>query len=198
MSVDYQQYLRLDLDFEGASVRDLLASRVGLASVSMLTLLFAVAVRAVTGSAIGRPMHPVTVLGLLGGLLAGSVVAWIIGIGVDAGAEERLRLRGLQYAHVAYGTVAGGLFPWVYHGWMGAEGGMFVAFPGALHSGHVYSMLLFAVAGAVYLGVGVIGGVGDYLRQWGAILGMYVIYGMVLGVWMGLSEPLWYALLGLR
>lgn len=176
----------------------LLASPVGLGFLSVVTLALLILGRAAVGAAFGLGMHPVTPLALIGGFVGGSVMAWIIGVGIDATGEDVLRLRVLQYVHVAYATFAGGLFPWAYRWWMGAPGQVFVEFPFALHSAHAWSMLLFAVAGGGYLAVGSIGGVGNYLRQWGAILGMYVIYGMVFGVWMRLCRPVWYVLIGLR
>ena len=56
---------------------------------------------------------------------------------------------------------------------------------------------MFVVAGFVYLAVGTVGGVGSNLRQWGAIYGMYMAYGVVLGVWVGLSQALWYVVLSI-
>lgn len=165
-------------------------------AVAGVTLALLAGVRVALGSVMSGP-HPITWIALSGGFLGGAVMAELIDLGIDAAPAEMLRLRGLEFAHLLYGSLVGAAYPWLYNIVWSSGDVWFVTFPQGLHSAQSLATLMFVVAGFVYLAIGTIGGVGSNLRQWGAIYGMYMAYGIVLGVWVGLSQALWYALLGI-
>lgn len=198
MSAELQRYLDVDVDLGSLEMDQLLQTRLWLGIVSVVTLVVFLLVRVLAGAIFGNPMHEITALGLVGGFLGGAIMAYIIGVGIEAAPSELPQLRALQYSHVVYGTLAGGVFPWFYVGLTHGGGQWVIRYPGSIHAGQSYAILLFALAAAVYYGLGALGGLGENLRQWGAIVGMYLVYGVFLGMFLGLSLPLWYVLLGVR
>lgn len=177
--------------FDGGdvSLTELLVTPYGYGFVVVLSAALLLLVR-VGLNGVYRPMHPVTAWAWTGGLLGGAIVSYVIGVGITVTKNELPRLRGLQWAHVMYGTLGGAVFPWAYASWMGARGSEFAAFPATLHTGQAWGMVMFVLAAAVYYLLGALGGLGNNLRQWGAIVGMYLVYGVFLGLWMGFYTPL--------
>jgi hypothetical protein len=168
----------------------LLVTTPGYAAVALLSAGLMLLLRLGLTPVIGDPIHPVTAWAWAGGFLGGAIMSYVIGVGITVTKDELPRLRTLQWTHLIYGVAGGTVYPWMYRIPMGAPGETFAAFPATLHTGQAWGMLMFVVAALAYYLAGTIGGVGDNLRQWGAIVGTYLVYGVVLGVWMGFWTPL--------
>jgi hypothetical protein len=182
-------YLNTDAGSDLRAV-DLLVSPYGYAVVSVLSAVTMLAARYAVSPLIDDAVHPVTVWAFVAGLLGGAIMSYTIGVGITVTRSELPRLRALQWSHVMYGTVGGAIYPWVYTILMAAPPASIADFPATLHTGQAWGMLMFVAAAVTYYAAGAIGGVGNNIRQWGAIVGMYLVYGVFLGVWMGFWTPL--------
>lgn len=185
-----REYLDVGIDAgSDVDVVALLVSPYGYAAVAAVSAVLMLLAR-VAVNPIYRPMHPVTAWAWLGGLVGGAIMSYTIGVGITVTRSELPRLRALQWSHVIYGTVGGAIYPWVYAFLMNAEGAAYADFPATLHTGQAWGMIMFVAAAVAYYLAGAIGGIGSNIRQWGAIVGMYLVYGVFLGIWMGFWTPL--------
>lgn len=167
-------------------------SRAGFVVVVAATVAVLVGLRLAYGTVVGDDLQAVTVFALAGGLLGGTVMAAVIGFGVDVDRSQYATLRLVQWAHVTYAAVAAAVFPRLY--WvMDGTGAFYTAFPDVLHAAHTYSIVMFAVAALAYVATGAITGARDNLRPWVGMMGLYLVYGVVLGLWMGLAWGAWKA-----
>lgn len=177
-------------DVELLSLEWLLRSRLGFVTVVATTLATLLALRFAYGVVVGDDLKPVTLIALAGGLVGGTVMAAVIGYGVDVDTGQYGTLRFVQLAHVTYATVAAALFPRLY--WvMDGTGTFYTAFPDVLHAAHTYSIVMFAVAALAYAATGTITAGRNNLRPWVGMMGLYLVYGVVLGLWMGLAWGAW-------
>jgi hypothetical protein len=169
------------------------------AVLSLLGVLWVVAVRISLGGLIGDPVHPVTYVGVLGGVVGALVtlaaIQWrdrdyslatrSLSSAIADGDPAEYRQQGAT-VHVVYGAIAGGCYPRV--AWMlGFEGHQFAALPYSATVGVGFGLLAFVVALAFGLA-----GVVD-LDLDGQIVATavtrHVLYGLVVGAVVGLWQP---------
>lgn len=174
----------IDLDSEVLGFDGLMRSRLGLAVVVGVTVVGLFLARFAYGLVVGDDVQPVTYAATSGGLVGGVVMSAVIGYGVDLDPAEYPTLRLVQWAHVTYAALAGAVFPRFY--WLMAEDPThYTALPDVLHAAHTYSIVLFVVAALAYVAFGAISSLRNNLRPWVGMMGLYLVYGVVLGLWMG-------------
>lgn len=182
-----------DVDSSLFSFGGVLRSRLGLALVVATTVVGLFALRFAYGLVVGDDVQPVTYVATSGGLVGGTVMSAVIGYGVDVDPGEYPTLRVVQWAHVTYAALAGAVFPRFY--WlMAGEPSHYTALPEVLHAAHTYSIVLFTVAALGYTAFGTISSLRNNLRPWVGMMGLYLVYGVVLGAWMGVVWNLWNAI----
>lgn len=193
-----QEYIEVAVGEGLPTPREVLAGWPGLLLVSVLSIAVLVAGRMAVAPLLNDPIVEVTWIGLAGGFLGGVMLAAILDVGIERLPGETVQFRALQLVHILYGALAGAFMPAVYWRLFAPEARWIISLPEALHAGQSYGLLMFVVAATAYLAVGTLGGPGENFRQWGALLGMYVMYGVFFGMWMGLTEGVWFVLLGVR
>ncbi|MFB6104741.1 MAG: hypothetical protein ABEJ57_06640 [Halobacteriaceae archaeon] len=147
--------------------------------------------------------HPITTLGFVAGLVAAYGVALamsimdeptLLGAYVLPGETDPLgpgeddQFLPAVVIQLGVGAVVGGLYPWLFHGILGLEGRWISELPWTIVTG----VVLGAVLGLLAIGATLVGWY-DYRREDTGLLGGYlVLYGVLLGLLVGVVRPFWY------
>ena len=169
---------------------------VGLGGLVGLTVLIFAASLVAVGLALGQSLRPVTYVGLVGGAVAAVVTMAILEVNLEVSESERAELRALQWVHVAYLSVAGALYPAVVAQGLGLSGEWYVELPLAIASALCWSVTVFLPAAAAYVLSGEVPLDRNVLRDWARLLGLFLIYGVVLGLIVGAYRSVWAPLFG--
>jgi len=170
-------------------------SWVGLAGLVVTTVSIIIATRVLLGRTFLNPPAPITLIGILGGAAAGVAMSLVLGWRASAPPDERATLRVVQWLHVTYFTLGGGLYPLVMSDVVGLSSQWYAALPGAVLTAVVWSELLYIVAALVYLLGGALPADFGFLDVWLDLFWFYLVYGVFLGVVLGLSEAVWLPLI---
>jgi hypothetical protein len=174
-------------------------TRIGLLTATLASLGWLVALRIALVSVLDDPVHPVTYIGVVGGVLGAAAVQAIVRW-TDLGSLPATQfwatylgdgdpgeyVRQGTYLHVLYGAVAGGCYPRLF--WLlGFAGEDFAALPWSLAIGLAFGLLAFVVA-LVFLALGVVemDVTGERVA---AFLSLHLVYGLVVGAVVGLYAP---------
>lgn len=153
-----------------------------------------VAVRILLGRTLVNGTDPITIVGILGGVVAGMAMVLVLEWRATVDDDDRPVLRVLQWLHVTYLTVAGGLYPAVMGDVMGLSRQWYAALPGAVLTAVVWSEFLFILAAITYLVAGVLRPTVELLDVWLDLFWFYLVYGIVFGGIVGASEAVWLPL----
>ena len=154
-------------------------------------------VLAAAGLALGGSLHPVTFVGLVGGAVALIAMMAVFELNIEVNESERLELRQLQWTHISYLTVAGAFYPAFVRQGLGLSGEWFVELPLAIVTALGWSMLVFLPAAGVYVALGAVPLDRGVIRDWLRLVGLFLLYGVGLGLFVGASRGVWYPLLGI-
>jgi hypothetical protein len=178
-------------------------SAFGTVGAALATLLVVLGVRYGVGAALGRGVHELTYLGIAGGAVG--ALAMIGAGGLRDGDRAILPIRlwaGLlddpdpdelagpgAYVHLVFGGALGPLSTWL--AWLvGLTGAWYATLPQALLPAVGYALVL-AIVGFVALELrGLLEGGVEGMPEQAAFIGQHVVYGLVLGVAVGLYRPL--------
>ncbi|MFC4407252.1 hypothetical protein [Haloarchaeobius iranensis] len=162
-------------------------------------------------------LHPITISAGLSGLIAASVTLLLYSRVFSSeplpSTRFLMRLRdtdqppyevGGTIVYVAYGGLVGAVYPWTFRGLLGLAGSWITILPNTLLTGLVFGGLLLGPwAGLRAFGLlepPLSPGTGfdteQDERKYLTMVGFHVVYGLGLGVLVGLSETLWYPFLG--
>jgi len=171
-------------------------TRTGLRTATVLSVLWVVAIRIALVSIIDDPVHPITYVGVMGGIVGAAAMQGVIrwrDLGYSpathlwskyvADGEPPEFVRQGVYLNLLYGAIAGGVYPRLFHS-LGFGGDLFAALPGSLISGLAFGALAFLFAMALVI-VGVIDMDVD-VKRIGMVLGLHLLYGVVLGFVVGI------------
>jgi len=173
-----------------------LRSRIELSLAVLGTIVGLVLVREVGGYALGNTTGWRSWVGLISGLLGAATMVTVLEVLVDIEPDELAMFRQVQYVHVIYGAVAGGLYPALVST-IGFDMGWATTFPRAVLGSFGYTVVLFALGMVVYTFVGAVRPDRQGIQEVGVLFGLYVLYAIVFGVSMSLTGPVWFRLFGL-
>jgi hypothetical protein len=167
----------------------------GLVTATVLSVLWVVAIRIALVALINDPVHPITYVGVIGGIVGAAAMQGVIRwreLGYSpathlwskyvADGEPPEFVRQGVYLNLLYGAIAGGVYPRLFHT-LGFGGGLFAALPGSLLTGLAFGVLAFVVAMALAV-VGLLDMDVDAKRI-GMVLSLHLLYGVVLGFVVG-------------
>ena len=169
----------------------------GLGGLVGLTVTLIAFLLAALGFALGGTPHPVTYIGLVGGAIAAVGVMAVFELNVDVKPSERQALRQLQWVHIAYLTAAGAFYPAFVRQGLGLSGEWFVELPLSIPTALVWSFFVFLPAAGAYVLSGEVALDRTVLRDWLRLVGLFLLYGTVLGLIVGASRVVWYPVLGI-
>jgi len=170
-------------------------TRLELSATVLGTVAVLVLVRELVGFAVGNTTGWNSWVGLVSGLLGGTAMVAILELLVEVDADELATFRRIQYVHVVYGVVAGGLYPAV-GSTIGVGSEWTTTVPWVLVGGLAYTVALFGLAMVVYVSVGAVQFDRKGLQEITALFGLYLVFAVVFGVSMALRVPVWYRLFG--
>jgi len=161
--------------------------------------------------------HPITIIALGSGLLAALVMGTLynrhftdaplpsdVFLARLLGGEPTDHELGGVLLYLGYGAVVGGLFPSVFHGWLGLSGTWITANPYTLATGLAFGLLLLGPWMALRR-LGLVDvpfrnrpdGSEDIVQNYSVVVGLHLLFGLVLGFVVGMSDGIWYPLIGL-
>jgi hypothetical protein len=168
----------------------------GLGALVVATLVVVAAgVRLVAGRLGGTAVPAAVYVGIFGGAVAG--VSMAIAMEWTTSIEETKRplFRLVQWIHISYLIVGGGVYPVVMGTVLGLSPSAYVAVPGGVLAAVVWSEGLFLLAAVVYLVGGALPATLEWLDIWLDLFWYYLVYGVVLGVVFSLTEAVGLATL---
>lgn len=176
----------------GGGVDDYLGTGLQLAVASVVTVAVLVALRVGYGIATGDGIGWSTWIALVGGLLGGTAMVTLVDRLADYDADETAIVRQLQYVHLLYVGLAGATYPWLAS-LVGLGDAWTRQFPEAFGGALALAVACYAVGMAVYLATGAVRADREQVHVWGILLGLYLVFGTVLGTMLSLTS-FWFSL----
>ncbi len=175
----------------------------------LLAILIAFTFRLALGLLLGDPIHPVTVVALVGGgigAFAMGIIMRQVSPDVEMPATQfwgrhiadddpaKYRVQG-QTWHVVYGAIMGSFQPRIYRKILDVHGRIFAALPLSLLTGLAFGIAVMLL-GVVFARAGLFD-LDMNTESLTGFLALHVVYGLVLGFFVGLWLPVIKPLTGL-